>query len=109
MNSLSPLPARTEIGLARFRHYWWAEVGFIRLRPAMSAEIGQARFRMHAGRGSAGAQPAPYQTGEAPPSTLIAVPVTNAAASETSRHARFANSSGLPMRPSGMFLAWLAM
>ena len=24
---LSPLPACTEIGLARFRHYWWAEVG----------------------------------------------------------------------------------
>src|SRR6266403_181569 len=30
------------------------EVGYIRLRPINNAEIGQARFRMHAGRGSAG-------------------------------------------------------
>ena len=41
-------------------------------------------------------------TGLAPPSTLMATPVMNEPASEHRKQAMRANSSALPMRPSGM-------
>ena len=42
-----------------------------------------------------------HTTGERPPSTLIAQPVTYEAASETRKQAMLANSSARPMRPNG--------
>ena len=54
--------------------------------------------------GAAGLSPAApsgHTTGQSPPSTLMAVPVRYDAASEARKHARLANSSGSPMRPSG--------
>src|SRR6185312_16826108 len=43
-----------------------------------------------------------HTTGLAPPSTLMATPVMNEPASEHRKQAMRANSSALPMRPSGM-------
>src|SRR5262249_35291450 len=60
------------------------------------------------GEGEASTAPhasAPHTTGERPPSTLIAVPVMYDPWSDASKQARLANSSAVPMRPSGVPLA----
>src|SRR5207302_7250369 len=68
---------------------------FARLDPAKERGEGE----------DAAAQSFHYTTGERPPSTLMAVPVMNDPCSEARKQARLANSSAVPIRPSGTPLA----
>ncbi len=51
------LSTHTEFAEAPLTPTLSTEVGFTRLRSLKNAEIGQARFRMHAGRGSDSEEP----------------------------------------------------